>query len=1103
MKPTDHDCWNSHRRFSPGLGARVIGCLVALSMLACGCGDGIAALASGRPAAHAGGIGGRRDGKSPRSNTTMASPDGAPPQDRRGHAKDKEPAAEPQIISPLETLKLALEGNQLGASLTREGVTEAIKKYKAAYAIFKSQDFKVGMAATIFACGAAYYFLGQNREAVGAFLEASEYSKQSGLDFLRPFLEASIGAAYAGLGEPGKALESLNRALPMVRRLNQAPFLALTLKGLGEVHMQMGQKRKALEYLNEARGLYRQTENWQYEVQVLALTSALDSSLGQSTEALETARAAIARAREKNAPAWEAQGHLALGAAHASTGNLESALAEYGLALSVSQAQGDTSLAATAINNMGLIYTARGEFNAALDYYQKSLKLYQSADEPMMVGYALNNIGTVYHHRGEPLNALRHFEEALAIARRHNDERLKAVVLSNMADDYFLINSREYALKLLKENAATFRAIEEPAHEAEALISLADSYGAMGRYQEALDVLRPALASRRLVNDPGREGYVLREMGHTYTNMGDRDDALKYYAAALAKLEAAGDASGQVDLYGAMGSVYAAGGDYPKAEELYRKGLTLARAGGLRRVEVLILTGLGFVYEKRGDLAQAESFYDQEIAISESLRSSARIEELKTGVSSMYAALFSPAIQLKFKLGKWAEAFELAERARARTFLDQMNNAHIDGGKGADPKLVEQEQSLRFDLGALEERLRKEQRDNPSSEAGAVMAASLREKEEAYGALLMRLKASYPDYAELHSYSPKPLAEIQGLLGPRTTLVSYFVTADKTLAFVVGPDSIQAVEIAVKEDELRAVINWFRNFASLRDTQPESLRRLYGWLISPIRQYIKTADVAIVPHGILHYVPFAALTDGRVNFGDEHAIHYLPSAAILPAIRRRVRPAGKRLLAVAQAGADGLPALRFVDEEAESVARLYHTRPLPTGHATRAKFLKRASAYNVLHIAAHAELNDHNPLFSRIRLSPRKDDGGAVEVREVYKMDLARTNLVVLSACQTQLGAQSKGDEIVGLNRAFIYAGASSVVASLWTVDDQATSFLMKAFYGHLQRGMSKAAALQAAQAATREKYPHPYYWAAFVLTGDAGSRAPRQSHGHRRAGRR
>jgi CHAT domain-containing protein/tetratricopeptide (TPR) repeat protein len=1079
MKPINHEFWNLHRRSSRTLRANVICCIIVFSMLANGCRDGLAASELERPA---GAVTEQLDDKLPRLNN-----DREPSQSRRGHAKNKEQASEPQIINPVETLKLAIEANQLGASLTREGVTAALKKYKAAFAIFKSQDIKIGMAATRFACGGVYYFLGQNREALSAFLEASDYSKQSGIDILRPLLEASIGAAYASLGETDKALETLNRALPMVRRLNLVPLLALTLKGLGEVSVQIGQKRKALEYLTEAAGLYRQIGNWQYEVTALMLISVVRSSLGQKAEALEAARAVVSRLKEKNDPDWQALNHLAFGAAHASVGNMASALAEYNQALQAFQLQGDKSGEATALNNIGLLYSAKGELGVALDYFKKSLKFCEANndDEAMMTGYALNNIGSIYARRGEPLTALHHYEKALAFADRHNDKRLKAGALSGMANVYFLMNNLEYTLKLFKETVAIFKEIEEPAYEAEALINLAEAYGMMGRYQKALDALRPALESRRLANDLGREGYVLREMGYMYTNMGDRGNALKYYTAALSKLEAAGDPSGQVDIYAILGSLSAADGDYTKAEELCRKGLALARTEGLRQSEMLILAGLGFAHEKQGNLAQAESFYDQEMAVNESLRSAARIEELKTGVSSIYAGLFSPAILLKFKLGKWAEAFELAEKTRARTFLDQMNSARLDIRKRTAPALFDQEQSLRFDMRALEENLRKERRDNPRSEAAALMAASLKEKEEAYAILLVRLKASNPDYAELQSYVPKPLNNIQRLIGPQTTLISYYVTADKTLAFVVGSDSLQAVEIPVKEADLRAAINWFRDFASLRDPQPESLKQIHDWLIAPIRQYIKTAQVVIVPHGLLHYVPFAALTDGHRYFGDERAITYLPSVSMLPILRRRINHSGQRVLTIAQSQAPGLSALRYADEEARSVAKLYGTQPLLTGRATRAEFLKRASAYNVLHIAAHAELNAASPLFSRILLSPANNDSGAIEVREIYGMNLTRTNLVALSACETQLGTQSKGDDIVGLNRAFIYAGASYVIASLWTVDDEATSVLMKSFYGHLKQGMSKAAALQAAQAATREKYPHPYYWASFVLTGD------------------
>jgi CHAT domain-containing protein/tetratricopeptide (TPR) repeat protein len=997
------------------------------------------------------------------------------------------------LQNPLAGFGLILEGQALMAQRTKQSLTDAVGKFKAGFALCQENDNKGGMGAARLWEGIAYDSLGKPREALSAFLDAARYLDEGGFGSMNPMLLAMTGVTYASLGETDKALDLLNRMLPLVKPVNIPQFTAYVLKGLGDVNLQIGQKSKGIEYLTEALRIYQQTGDWLHEVQVLPLISALRSSLGQPTEALKIAHAAVERSREKGASDWEAYSYFAVGAAYASMGNLEEAAAAYNRSLQLLQGHDDLSGEATALNNLGLIYVTRGRFALALNYFERAKKLAESSGELKLAAYAANNIGVIYARRGHPLTAFRSFKEALDFAVSRKDGRLEATVLSSLADTYFIINSPNYSLSLLKEAAAAFSAIEDRGHEAEALINVAYGYTALGRFQEALDVLRPLLVSPGIAEDPARQGYVLRGLGYIYGYMGEREKALKHYEEALAKLELAGDDNGKEDLYAAWGMASVASGDYQKAEELYTKGLDLAETAGIRQSQPFFLTGLGYLHEKTGNLAQAETLYDQGIAISESLRSSAHIEEFKTVVGMLSAGVFAPAILLKVKLGKWAEAFELAERARARTFLDQMNNVHIDIQKGGDPELANQEQSLRFEMGSLEEKLRKERRENPRSEAAALMAASLKEKEETYNTVLIRLKASNPNYAELQSFFPTPLNEIQRLLGPQTTLISYFVTADKTLAFVVSSDSFHAVEISVKETDLRAAIEWFRGFASLHDPQPESLKQLHAWLIAPIRQYIKTAEVVIVPHGILHYVPFAALTGGRRYFGDEYAISFLPSASILQSIRRRAGPSGSRVLAISQSRADGQPALSYVDKEAAGVAKLYHTQPLLTGSATRAEFMKRAPAYNVVHIAAHAELNSNSPLFSRILLSPDGGDSGAIEVREVYGMDLARTSLVVLSACQTQLGEQSKGDDIVGLNRAFIYAGASSVIASLWTVDDEATSLLMKAFYGHLKNGMSKAAALQGAQAATRKKYPHPYYWASFVLTGDPGKDSGRR----------
>ncbi len=184
---------------------------------------------------------------------------------------------------------------------------------------------------------------------------------------------------------------------------------------------------------------------------------------------------------------------------------------------------------------------------------------------------------------------------------------------------------------------------------------------------------------------------------------------------------------------------------------------------------------------------------------------------------------------------------------------------------------------------------------------------------------------------------------------------------------------------------------------------------------------------------------------------------------------------------------DDLPPLIYAVPEALAVARVYGTVPLVEQDAAETALKTLAHEASILHLAAHSELNPVSPLFSRIWLASDEKNDGTLEVHEVYNLDLQQAALVVLSACETKLGKLNLGDDIVGLNRAFIYAGASSVIASLWPVSDRATSFLMKMFYVQLKSGKSKAGALRTAQAITRTRFPHPYYWAAFVLTGDPG----------------
>jgi len=253
-------------------------------------------------------------------------------------------------------------------------------------------------------------------------------------------------------------------------------------------------------------------------------------------------------------------------------------------------------------------------------------------------------------------------------------------------------------------------------------------------------------------------------------------------------------------------------------------------------------------------------------------------------------------------------------------------------------------------------------------------------------------------------------------------------------------------------------------------------------VIEPVAPYLTTAKLGILPHGVLHYLPFAALTtrDSAASpryLGDERQLFFLPSASVLPYLLR-ARGAEKREMALVF-GYEGIPPLKYAVAEAQAVAQQYGVAPFTGKNATRAAFLEHATDAGMIHLAAHAQLNADRPVFSAISFAD-----GPLQTQDVSALDLAGVDLVVLSGCQTSVGARNRGDDVIALHRAFMQAGAARVVASLWQVDDEATNTLMAAFHERLAGGATALAALQQAQQETRARYAHPYYWAAFTFNG-------------------
>lgn len=1005
-----------------------------------------------------------------------------------------------QIANTVEGLKHIIEGKRLVEIGTRAALMEAIVKFKAAYECFRKDNFTEGMGMALLVVGVSYSSLGQRRPALEAYLEALPYMKQSEDTSPLAMALTAIGMIYSELSEWKPAIEYLDQALALLQTEKNPEWLSVVLCGLGANYVKIGQKQKALEYLNQALRFAQEIHDRKLEATARTLIGAAFSSLGQKRKALEFTERALQIARELKDRSIEATALDSLGNIRDSLGDRHGALRDYSDALRIRREANDGMNTAALLANIASIYSDISDIDRSIALYEESIKVSETYGEPENASGALSGLARIYELRAEPLKALSYYQKALALARSIKHKSREADALVRISGVYYSFNQHEQGLKANHDAMEAYKAVEDPRGQAAVLSNLGTIYNELGRHHEALDYLNQAIERDQAMEDRAGQARTLLEIGDAHRATGDLIKALGVYTEALELTTATEDRAEGAAICYRLGLTYTLQGSYQKASEYCLRGLSLTRSAGDRRGEARLLSHLGFLREKLGDLQEADALYKQAIAVREQIRTTARLEEFKTVVADESAELYSQAILLKIKSGKAGEAFELSERARARTLLDQINGVRINMRKDADRELIEQEQALRFEMASLEKKLREEMARGGAPEACGPLKERLNQQQQAYAEIVVRLKASAPEYAELQGYAPLSRIEIQRLLAPETTLLAYYVTASKTLIFVITRDSLNVVEAPVGEQEVRNAIAWFRSFASLRDQESASLRQLYTWLVAPVRQHIKTPMVCVIPHGILHQLPFAALNDGKGYFGEQHTIYYLPAASLLPLIERRSGRAGKRMLAMAEANVAGLPSLRYVDQEAETMARLHQGKALLSGQASKAKFLSFVADYDILHIASHAELNTRSPLFSRIFLAPDEKGGQGLEVREIYELNLSHTSLVVLSACETQLGAQSRGDDIVGLNRAFIYAGASTVIASLWTVDDRATSMLMRSFYTHLKQGVGKAEALRMAQSATRRQYPNPYYWAAFVLTGDAGLSGPFHKGGQRRS---
>jgi CHAT domain-containing protein len=575
--------------------------------------------------------------------------------------------------------------------------------------------------------------------------------------------------------------------------------------------------------------------------------------------------------------------------------------------------------------------------------------------------------------------------------------------------------------------------------------------------------------------------------------------AAEAYQQILKDAQASKDTYGELDAQQKLGTVYLKNEKYDEAVAHYQSALALAKELQYCQQEARVLIDLGKVAKQQGNISEAINYYKDAIQIAESIRSIFDLVEKAVSFANFWGSYYEELIELLFQDGKESslrEAFTYVERAKSRAFIDQIANGianrKIDFRKSVDPDLIAQGEALLSKINELHHQLidlRKPPKNKWDNVKIAEVDKELTTGKNEYEDWLNKLKSQSYEMACLISVDVATLDQIQELLDADTTLVEYFVSAEHTFVFVITRDRFRSLTLLVSREALEKNIADSPYLSNRDNSHPSELKQLHEWLIAPLKSELEPGKIGIVPHAILHYLPFAALTHGDHYLCDDYALFTLPCASLLRFLPKKRSSRTQKLLALGDPEiAEQLPRLRFARKEVEAIASLFSTKALIGKDATESAVWSEAPNAEIVHIAAHGEYDPNNPLFSKLYLAKDDQKDGRLEVHDIYELDLREfTNLVVLSACETNLGELSQGDEVIGLNRALIYAGTPTVIASLWRVDDEATSVLMQQFYTHLQEGMGKAEALRQAQIDVRKDFPHPYFWAAFVLMGDGG----------------
>jgi CHAT domain-containing protein len=817
-------------------------------------------------------------------------------------------------------------------------------------------------------------------------------------------------------------------------------------------------------------------------------------------------------------------------------GHYDQALAAGERARKIFQEQGNTRRLARLEINIGNIYHRQDRFTEAVAFYQRAYRELLQHDDPEGLAAVLSNLSLCYI-------SLNDFPKALdlhRIARQHCDRKGMPILVAyadyNIAYLYFLRGEFGRAIQMLRDASVSANRVEDTYQLALCNLDLSEIYLELNLSSEAGELGRAAHQAFQDLGCGYEGAKALAFAAIAASRTGQAFEAIKLFAEAKEMFVRDQNQvwPSLIDLYESLvlfneGRLFEAQRLCVAAHEFFRtspmrgkavlaellrarislrmKDVSLAERHcqaalvDLQKLDSPLLQYqaeflMGEIERASAKAQEAYQSYRRAREAIEQVRGKLRGEELKIAFFQNKLEVYENLVDLCLRRpDSFEEAFSYVEQAKSRALMDLLSQS-VHVATAADPgqsELVRSIRNLREELNWYynlieREQLRPEER---SQERIKQLEQQARASEADLMRALKEATVAEAHQAGLEVASTASLDQIRAALPADTALVEYFRIQDRVIACVLTREQLHMVPVTVHSriqkllQLLQLQMSKFRLHPQYLTTFSEALlfsteahlKSLYQELVAPIRELLAVQHLVFVPHGLLHYVPFHALHDGTSYLVERYSISYAPSASVYAVCQTKPGNASVESLVLGVPDAQA-PSIRT---EVEALSQILPNARLFIGEAATEDVLRTCGpGSRMVHIATHGYFRQDNPMFSSIRLG-----GSHLSLYDISHLQLP-AELIVLSGCATGLNVVTPGDELMGLVRGLLQAGAQSLVLSLWDVHDESTKEFMIGFYTRLQKDLSKAQAMQATMLELRERYPHPYHWAPFSLIGKA-----------------